>query len=84
MNHFLGLYYRKCRLISKEDVTHDTKLFCLMLPPSTHLQVPVGQHVYLKLTITGKVNKGFGETISFLISSCKSVLILLGSNHLGY
>ncbi|XP_006870711.1 PREDICTED: cytochrome b5 reductase 4-like [Chrysochloris asiatica] len=48
-----GLYYRKCQLISKEDVTHDTKLFCLKLPPSTHLQVPIGQHVYLKLTITG-------------------------------
>uniref|UniRef100_A0A8D0PA48 Cytochrome b5 reductase 4 n=1 Tax=Sus scrofa TaxID=9823 RepID=A0A8D0PA48_PIG len=47
------LYYRKCQLISKEDVTHDTKLFSVMLPPSTHLQVPVGQHVYLKLTIAG-------------------------------
>ncbi|XP_040839639.1 cytochrome b5 reductase 4 isoform X3 [Ochotona curzoniae] len=48
-----GLCYRKCQLVSKEDVTHDTKLLCVMLPPSTHLQVPVGQHVYLKLTITG-------------------------------
>ncbi|XP_013366350.1 PREDICTED: cytochrome b5 reductase 4 isoform X2 [Chinchilla lanigera] len=48
-----GLYYRKCQLVSKEDVTHDTKLFCLMLPPCTHLQVPIGQHVYLKVTITG-------------------------------
>lgn len=48
-----GLFYRKCQLVSKEDVTHDTKLFCLMLPLSTHLQVPVGQHVYLKLPITG-------------------------------
>ncbi|XP_053520827.1 cytochrome b5 reductase 4 isoform X3 [Artibeus jamaicensis] len=48
-----GLYYRKCQLISKETVTHDVKFFCLMLPRSTHLQVPVGQHVYLKLTITG-------------------------------
>ena len=48
-----GLFYRKCQLVSKEDVTRDTKLFCLMLPPSTHLQVPVRQHVYLKLPITG-------------------------------
>nr|XP_019585079.1 PREDICTED: cytochrome b5 reductase 4 isoform X2 [Rhinolophus sinicus] len=48
-----ALYYRKCQLISKEDVTHDTKLFCLMLPPSSYLQVPIGQHVYLKLTIAG-------------------------------
>ncbi|XP_008061304.1 cytochrome b5 reductase 4 isoform X2 [Carlito syrichta] len=50
---FSGLYYRKCQLISKEDITHDTKLFCLMRPPSTHLQVPIGQHVYLKLTVAG-------------------------------
>lgn len=50
----LGLSYRRCQLISKEDVTHDTRLFCLMLPPSTHLQVPVGHHVYLKLSVTGK------------------------------
>ncbi|XP_010629460.1 cytochrome b5 reductase 4 isoform X1 [Fukomys damarensis] len=48
-----GLYYRKCQLVSKEAVTHDTKLFCLMLPAGTHLQVPVGHHVYLKVTITG-------------------------------
>ncbi|ERE75363.1 cytochrome b5 reductase 4-like isoform 1 [Cricetulus griseus] len=48
-----GLYYRKCQLISKEYVTHDTRLFCLMLPPSTHLQVPVGHHVYLMLSVTG-------------------------------
>ncbi|XP_007484329.1 cytochrome b5 reductase 4 isoform X1 [Monodelphis domestica] len=48
-----GLYYRKCQLISKVDVTHDTKLYCLMLPPGTHLQVPIGQHVYLKQTVAG-------------------------------
>uniref|UniRef100_A0ABI7X7G1 Cytochrome b5 reductase 4 n=1 Tax=Felis catus TaxID=9685 RepID=A0ABI7X7G1_FELCA len=63
-----GLYYRKCRLISKEGVTHDTKLFCLMLPPSTHLQVPVGQHVYLKLTITGDFVSVSNPEGSFKIS----------------
>ncbi|TKC50034.1 hypothetical protein EI555_016086 [Monodon monoceros] len=83
MNHFLGLYYRKCQLISKEDVTHDTKLFCLMLPPSTHLQVPAGLHVYFKLTITGKASRGFAETFSSFISSSESVLISRGSAHLG-
>lgn len=82
MNHFLDLYYRKCQLISKEDVTHDTKLFSVMLPPSTHLQVPVGQHVYLKLTIAGKANRGFGQTFSSYISSSESVLISGGSTHL--
>nr|XP_025045548.1 cytochrome b5 reductase 4 isoform X2 [Pelodiscus sinensis] len=48
-----GLYYRKCKLVSKTEVTHDTKLFCLMLPQSTHLQVPVGQHIYLRKIIAG-------------------------------
>ncbi|NWS21233.1 NB5R4 reductase, partial [Pachyramphus minor] len=47
------LFYRKCKLVSKTEVTHDTKLFCLMLPKGTHLHVPTGQHVYLKQTITG-------------------------------
>uniref|UniRef100_G3SV99 Cytochrome b5 reductase 4 n=1 Tax=Loxodonta africana TaxID=9785 RepID=G3SV99_LOXAF len=64
-----GLYYRRCRLISKEDVTHDTKLFCLMLPPSTHLQVPIGQHVYLKLTITGtEIVKPYTPVFDSLLS----------------
>ncbi|NXW49247.1 NB5R4 reductase, partial [Nyctiprogne leucopyga] len=48
-----GLFYRKCKLVSKTEVTHDTKLFCLMLPKSTHLPVPTGQHVYLKQIIAG-------------------------------
>ncbi|KAJ6665800.1 hypothetical protein lerEdw1_001272 [Lerista edwardsae] len=48
-----GLYYRKCKLMSKANVTHDTRLFSLMLPPGTHLHVPVGHHLYLKQTITG-------------------------------
>lgn len=53
---FLGLFYRKCKLVSKAEVTHDTKLFCLMLPKGTHLHVPTGQHVYLKQIIAGKKN----------------------------
>ncbi|NWW48863.1 NB5R4 reductase, partial [Pedionomus torquatus] len=48
-----GLFYRKCKLVSKTEVTHDTKLFCLTLPKSTHLRVPAGQHVYLKQIIAG-------------------------------
>ena len=52
----LGLSYRKCKLVSKTEVTHDTKLFCFMLPKSTHLQVPIGQHVYLKQIIAGRKN----------------------------
>ncbi|KAM4041424.1 cytochrome b5 reductase 4 isoform 2-T2 [Anomaloglossus baeobatrachus] len=48
-----GLYYRKCRLASKTDINHNTKLFCFELPRCCHLQVPVGHHVYLKRTIEG-------------------------------
>ncbi|XP_036270362.1 cytochrome b5 reductase 4 isoform X2 [Pipistrellus kuhlii] len=71
-----GLYYRKCQLISKEDATHDTKLFCLMLPPSTHLQVPIGQHVYLKLTITGtEIVKPYTPVSDSLLSEFKEPVI---------
>ncbi|XP_036172792.1 cytochrome b5 reductase 4 isoform X6 [Myotis myotis] len=73
---FSGLYYRKCQLISKEDATHDTKLFCLMLPPSTHLQVPVGQHVYLKLTIAGtEIVKPYTPVSASLLSEFKEPVI---------
>ncbi|KAG5205570.1 hypothetical protein JEQ12_018820 [Ovis aries] len=71
-----GLFYRKCQLVSKEDVTHDTKLFCLMLPPSTHLQVPVGQHVYLKLPITGtEIVKPYTPVSDSLFSEFKEPVL---------
>ncbi|XP_074752073.1 cytochrome b5 reductase 4 isoform X2 [Athene noctua] len=62
-----GLFYRKCKLISKTEVTHDTKLLCLMLPKSTHLHVPAGQHVYLKQIIAGtEVVKPYTPVLPFL------------------
>ncbi|XP_047414574.1 cytochrome b5 reductase 4 isoform X1 [Sciurus carolinensis] len=71
-----GSYYRQCQLISKEDITHDTKLFCLMLPPSTHLQVPIGQHVYLKLTITGtEIVKPYTPVFDSLLSEFKEPVL---------
>ncbi|XP_058290793.1 cytochrome b5 reductase 4 isoform X2 [Hylobates moloch] len=71
-----GLYYRKCQLISKEDVTHDTRLFCLTLPPSTHLQVPIGQHVYLKLPITGtEIVKPYTPVSGSLLSEFKEPVL---------
>ncbi|XP_031431614.1 cytochrome b5 reductase 4 [Clupea harengus] len=45
------IYYRQCVLVSKTDVTHDTKLICLQLPPGTHMHVPVGRHVYLRASV---------------------------------
>ncbi|NXH21687.1 NB5R4 reductase, partial [Bucco capensis] len=62
-----GPFYRKCKLVSKTEVTHDTKLFCLMLPKSTHLCVPTGQHVYLKQIIAGtEVVKPYTPVLPFL------------------
>ncbi|XP_057268424.1 cytochrome b5 reductase 4 [Pezoporus wallicus] len=62
-----GLFYRKCKLVSKTEVTHDTKLFCLLLPESTHLRVPTGQHVYLKQIIAGtEVVKPYTPVLPFL------------------
>eukprot|EP00062_Callorhinchus_milii_P022192 gi/632979712/ref/XP_007906622.1/ PREDICTED: cytochrome b5 reductase 4 [Callorhinchus milii] len=46
-----GLFYRKCKLLSKTDVTHDTRLLCFQLPLGCHLTVPIGQHIYLKNSI---------------------------------
>uniref|UniRef100_A0A8B9EV78 Cytochrome b5 reductase 4 n=1 Tax=Amazona collaria TaxID=241587 RepID=A0A8B9EV78_9PSIT len=62
-----GLFYRKCKLVSKTEVTHDTKLFCLLLPESTHLHIPTGQHVYLKQIIAGtEVVKPYTPVLPFL------------------
>ncbi|NXG79429.1 NB5R4 reductase, partial [Baryphthengus martii] len=62
-----GLFYRKCKLVSKTEVTHDTKLLCLLLPKSTHLRVPTGQHVYLKQIIAGtEVVKPYTPVLPFL------------------
>ncbi|GAB1294503.1 Cytochrome b5 reductase 4 [Apodemus speciosus] len=71
-----GLHYRQCRLIAKEDATHDTRLFCLKLPPSTHLQVPVGQHVYLKLSVTGaEIVKPYTPVSDSLLSDFKEPVL---------
>ncbi|KAJ8354139.1 hypothetical protein SKAU_G00217060 [Synaphobranchus kaupii] len=48
-----GVFYRECTLVSKTDVTHDTRLFGFRLPCGTHMQVPVGRHVYLRAPIQG-------------------------------
>ncbi|XP_035759717.1 cytochrome b5 reductase 4 isoform X1 [Egretta garzetta] len=67
-----GLFYRKCKLVSKTEVTHDTKLFCLMLPKSTHLRVPTGHHVYLKQIIAGtEVVKPYTPVLPFLLLDFK-------------
>uniref|UniRef100_A0A8C9V1S5 Cytochrome b5 reductase 4 n=1 Tax=Scleropages formosus TaxID=113540 RepID=A0A8C9V1S5_SCLFO len=47
------VFYRECVLKSRTEVTHDTSLFCFKLPPATHMQMPVGKHVYLKALVQG-------------------------------
>ncbi|KAL1258893.1 hypothetical protein QQF64_009470 [Cirrhinus molitorella] len=47
------LFYRECVLVSKTDVTHDTQVLRLQLPPGSYVQVPVGRHVYLKTSLQG-------------------------------
>ncbi|NWJ11652.1 NB5R4 reductase, partial [Crypturellus undulatus] len=62
-----GLFYRKCKLVSKTQVTHNTKLFCFKLPKSTHFHIPIGQHVYLKQVIAGtEVVKPYTPLLPFL------------------
>ncbi|NWX48361.1 NB5R4 reductase, partial [Steatornis caripensis] len=76
-----GLFYRKCKLLSKTEVTHDTKLFCLMLPKSTHLHVPTGQHVYLKQIIAGtEVVKPYTPVSPFLQLDFKELLCRDGAH----
>ncbi|XP_012887736.1 PREDICTED: cytochrome b5 reductase 4 isoform X1 [Dipodomys ordii] len=71
-----GLYYRKCQLVSKAVVTPDTRLFCVALPPCTHLQVQAGHHVYLKLTIAGtEIVKPYTPVSDSLVSEFKEPVL---------
>ncbi|XP_040205979.1 cytochrome b5 reductase 4 isoform X2 [Rana temporaria] len=64
-----GHYYRKCRLSSKMDVSHNTRLFCFALPQDCHVEVPVGYHIYLNLTISGvEVVKPYTPVSQTLVS----------------
>uniref|UniRef100_A0A8C2F9D3 Cytochrome b5 reductase 4 n=1 Tax=Cyprinus carpio TaxID=7962 RepID=A0A8C2F9D3_CYPCA len=67
------LFYRECVLVSKSDVTHDTQVLCLQLPPGSHMQVPVGRHVYLKTSLQGTdVVKPYTPVDQSLIPSSQS------------
>ena len=47
------LFYRMCKVIGKTKVTHDTSLYRLALPPTCHMLIPIGHHVYLQADIEG-------------------------------
>lgn len=66
---FQGHYYRKCRLSSKMDVSHNTRLFCFSLAQDCHVGIPVGYHIYLNLTISGvEVVKPYTPVSQTLVS----------------
>ncbi|XP_064627169.1 cytochrome b5 reductase 4-like isoform X2 [Lineus longissimus] len=48
-----GPCYRDLAIESIERVTHDTSLFCLMMPVGARMITPIGGHIYLKCDFLG-------------------------------
>ena len=46
--------YRDCTIENISDVSHDTKLLVLTLPPGCRMCVPVGYHVHIRHGIEGR------------------------------
>lgn len=46
-----AVFYRECELVSRTEVSHNTHLYRLQLPPGSVMHVPVGKHVYLKANV---------------------------------
>ena len=47
------LPYRDCTIENISDVSHDTKLYTLALPPGCRMCVPLGYHVHIRHTVEG-------------------------------
>ena len=47
------LPYRDCTIENISDVSHDTKLYSLALPPGCRMCVPLGYHVHIRHTVEG-------------------------------
>jgi len=45
-----GVGFRESELVSKQRVTHDTCLYTFQLPEHVRMQVPIGYHVFLRLS----------------------------------
>lgn len=43
--------FSECRILEKSSLTHDTSLYQVAFPESRWLSVPVGYHVYIKVTV---------------------------------
>ncbi|XP_019854312.1 PREDICTED: cytochrome b5 reductase 4-like [Amphimedon queenslandica] len=70
--------YRPCTVKSIETVTHDTKVFTLSVPPSSHLSVPVGHHVSLRAGEKGhEIERDYTPIKSFGSPSSSSSIKLM-------
>ncbi|KAI8497315.1 Cytochrome b5 reductase 4 [Branchiostoma belcheri] len=45
--------YRACTVESRAEVTYDTTLYRVQLPPGSRMWVPAGHHVYLRSAVSG-------------------------------
>ena len=46
--------FRSCEVLSCQPLTHDIKLLALQLPQGSHMIIPIGYHVYLRVNHNGK------------------------------
>uniref|UniRef100_A0A8C5QFS6 Cytochrome b5 reductase 4 n=1 Tax=Leptobrachium leishanense TaxID=445787 RepID=A0A8C5QFS6_9ANUR len=79
-----GHHYRKCKLVSKNDISYNTRLLCFELPQGSPLHVPVGHHVYLKLSISGtqiptKIHQQLWNLCTYQL--CESLLLKVIQDH---
>ncbi len=85
-----GANFRKCELIDKQKVTHDTHLYKFNLPISTRMSTPVGYHVFLRLIDDNSVIKPYtvvNETVrtpNVFELNGKQVCLLIKSYETGY
>ncbi|ESO10760.1 hypothetical protein HELRODRAFT_109107 [Helobdella robusta] len=45
------LRYRKCKIVGKIQLTHDTNMFTIELPRDTRFLVPIGCHAFIQLVV---------------------------------
>ncbi|XP_071801639.1 cytochrome b5 reductase 4-like isoform X1 [Asterias amurensis] len=46
--------FRSCEVLSCQPLTHDIKLLALQLPQGSHMIIPIGYHVYLRVNHNGE------------------------------
>lgn len=70
--------YRKCTITSIENITHDTKLYTLSLPPTTHMAIPVGHHIKIKANENGhEIERSYTPVQPLGCSSSSSLQLMI-------